>query len=468
MDGYGRSGVWSVSGLLTSHRTPAFKGASRRALQLLVALALGAVCLIQTGRLAAFMVHPARYSDSIRPVSIFFLRHSCLTSHFQAARLQRAGVSNLYDTSHYLGPDGDPAVVEGFSCDLYLYPPTALLLPRVALAMSSDFLAWRTTWFFLEATFLLLALALLARWVVGAERITSLIVCLIVFAAPTTMLALQIGNLHLAVFAASIVAMIAFERNAYALGGAMLAWAVVSKLFPGILVLVLLMQRRWGAAAWTAAWTLFFVIASIIAIGPAPFTAFIRYQLPRLASGDAWAQVFAYPQTSLINDGVIGLAHKLELMAVTDVSHLLQGVLPPVSLAVLLAAVFVGSRVNADKRSIALVWLALLQLASLQSPFVPDVYAHFGWTCMLALMLVTQTSWSWRVAVLLILLASASYQDAYFFVTSETWRTMLATLHQMGMLALTLYPIVHSHRSKRRTLKATIAIPPPRDVLTLR
>lgn len=433
--------------LLTSLKDRLASRASRHT-RAVVLLVLGAASVLQVGRLAAFMVDPARQHDSVRPESVFYLQHSCLTAHFQAARVQRGGVSNVYESSHYVEPDGEPAVVEGFACDPYLYPPTALLLPRLALAVSSDFLAWRTTWFFIEAVFIGVALVLLAHWVGGPRWTGVVMVGLIVFAAPTTRLALQIGNVHLVVITASAVAMVAFDRKAHAVGGVLLAWGIATKLFPGILLLLLLLQRRWRAAAWTATWGMLLVIASVAVLGKAPFEAFVTYHLPRLASGESLASVFAYPATALVNDGILGLAQKLALVGVPEANGVLQVAIPRAYLVVLAAATFIGATASTDRRAMALAWLALLQLASLQSPFVPDVYAHFAWVWMLALMLASEPGPGWRLAALLVALVLAARQDYDARIASEAGRAALAILQQAGWLTFTLWVVWASREAR--------------------
>lgn len=60
----------------------------------------------------------------------------------------------------------------------------------------------------------------------------------------------------------------------------------MSKLYPGMLVVYLIVQRRWKAVAWTAAFCGFFMLATLIDVGRAPYEAFLSH-LPGLLSGEA-------------------------------------------------------------------------------------------------------------------------------------------------------------------------------------
>ena len=74
--------------------------------------------------------------------------------------------------------------------------------------------------------------------------------------------------------------MLLFERRRPAAGGALLAYAIVSKLFPGVLVLYLLLRRDWRALGWTAAIGSALALATVADAGAAPLAAFADH-LPR-------------------------------------------------------------------------------------------------------------------------------------------------------------------------------------------
>jgi len=62
-------------------------------------------------------------------------------------------------------------------------------------------------------------------------------------------------------------------------------------------------------------------------------------------------------------------------------------VLGGIVLIIAIAVVAVRARATLDRASQALLWLVLVQLASLRSPFTPDTYAAFPLVWMLVLWL---------------------------------------------------------------------------------
>ena len=95
-------------------------------------------------------------------------------------------------------------------------------------------------------------------------------------------------KIYLFIIMIVVAALPAFETRRNALGGALLGFAIVSKIFPGLLLAFLVLQRKWRAASWTVGWTLVYCVIAFAVVGPKPFTAFIEYQMPRLASGEAF------------------------------------------------------------------------------------------------------------------------------------------------------------------------------------
>lgn len=83
-------------------------------------LVMTALALVQTARLSAFMVDPARVRHSITPWDDWQNRHSCLTGYVEAARLHDAGKPNVYDPVLY--GKGDRRLGT-FQVDSYHYPP---------------------------------------------------------------------------------------------------------------------------------------------------------------------------------------------------------------------------------------------------------------------------------------------------------------------------------------------------------
>ena len=64
-----------------------------------------------------------------------------------------------------------------------------------------------------------------------------------------------------------MIAMVLFAQRRYAAGGALLAFATVSKLFPGLLLVYLLIQRKSRALAWTVGLCIALIAISLVDTG---------------------------------------------------------------------------------------------------------------------------------------------------------------------------------------------------------
>lgn len=443
--------VAGVAGALRlAPRLPESLDGSLRRRPILVVLwfVLGVGAVAQTGRLGTFMVDESRVGSSVFPFDDFFVHHSCVSAYFAAAKLQRAGTRNLYERTLYEGPEGEPKFLGTMATDVYLYPPPFLLLPRLGLLVSGSFRAWRPVWFGLEGGMVLFALLAVAAWIGNGLGLRAALLVPLVWVSLPTMMTLQLGNFHIAAIAVSMLAMLAFERERHALGGALLAGAVVSKIFPGILILYLLFRRRWQSAAWATGFAAAFVLLALVVLGKAPFAAFLTYHLPRLSSGAAFETLFTHPDVIACNHAFFGLVQKLSLLGVPGMSDRTASVLSWLYTVALVGVAAAGARVVDEKLPKALVWLALLQLAALRSPFSPDVYAHFALLWILTLLMASGRWTGWRMALLAVAMVLAND-----IVTTEPPVSMgvllaLALVHQLLFLALCVW-VVLVHRAPR-------------------
>ena len=90
----------------------------------------------------------------------------------------------------------------------------------------------------------------------------------------TTLFPLQMGNAQLLYIVTAMLGMVAFARGRHALGGLLLAFTIVGKMFPGILLVYLAVRRDGRAVAWTCAWSVVFLLATLADVGWAPFPYF--------------------------------------------------------------------------------------------------------------------------------------------------------------------------------------------------
>lgn len=350
-----------------------------------IAIAWLALSLLGAGnlvRVAHFAVDGNAPAFSTTPHDGFYVHHSCLSAYYKAALLERAGVANLYEPENYHGRDEDPpeaSMIGPFEIDLYEYPPPALVPARAALAVSDDFMAWRAGWFALETLLLIAALVGLAWWIGGDVGLRVGLAAPAVLYAVPTLLTLQIGNFQLAAYALALLGLIAVERERPALGGALLAAVTVTKVFPGLFLVYLLARRRWRAAIAMCVASVLAVALTVAVVGLDPFRAFVSFQLPRMADGSAFPWLQGFLPAIAVNHSIFGIVVKLHALGVPGMSFGTASLVAWVYTALAVGVAWVlGRRAAPSRWHDVLVWLGLLQLAALRSPFTPDVYAVFG------------------------------------------------------------------------------------------
>ncbi len=352
---------------------------------------LAVLAVANTARIAIFMVDDTQVWASFFPPLPESARHQCAAAYVRAGELAAEDAANVYDVSHYGvfgSPDDSPptgvAGLRPYLSDPFEYPPTFLFLPRAGLAVSNDFDVLRAGWFAIQALAFLAACTLLALWIGGrAGAVSLLLVPALLFSAPLLM-SWQWGQFHATVIALSVVAMLAFATRRDWIGGALLAVGTGTKLFPGALLIQLVAGRPRGTRLRVVLTTLVGGLAlvgvALLLVGVQPFRSFFDYQLPRIASGEA----FWFTETNPDNYSPYGLVFKLRTLGVPGMGRGLAVGVSWIYLAiVVLLAVSSGRRAR-SRAELAVSWLALLSLASLRSPFAPT-YAGISTLWLLAI-----------------------------------------------------------------------------------
>ncbi|MEI2453377.1 glycosyltransferase family 87 protein [Lysobacter firmicutimachus] len=342
---------------------------ARRPLAALLLAAIAVLAVLRLSGVALYLADAEQAQFSAFWFDPFYIGHSCYSGYWQAAELSREGAANLYDPMLYSGSMGR------FKLDEFLYLPQFLLLPRLGLVLGGDFYSLRAVWFALEGAIVLAGLWAAARWIGGGAGRRAWLLIPAVMLSSAVVVTLQVGNFQLAAIALSVLAMIQFERGRNISGGALLGFAAF-KLFPGLLGVYLLARRRWAAAAWTGAFAALYTVVAYLWLGPQPFEAFLHYQAPRIANGEAWAflEIEGLEWVSAINQSVPGLVLKAKILGVEGLNRATMGAVAWIwTGAAIVMAIVAGLRHDAMSRlERAAVWIALLGLAVFRSPFVPD------------------------------------------------------------------------------------------------
>jgi len=349
-------------------------------------LALVLVAGFHTVRLGVFMHDSAHADLSVLPDRPFFRTHACLSAYTEASRLAPSG-QNVYDPKAYMDRK-----LGRLEVDLFQYPPAFLVLGGVLRAGSEDFAVNRAAWFLVQSFGFLAAALGLAVWIGGPAGAWLAWSLPLVWVTTPVLLTLQLGNFQISALAWSVGAMVLAASGWPIVAGALLGFCAAGKIFPGVLGLYLLMRQRWAPVVATGAWALVWLLLAIAWFGMKPQWDFLLYQVPRINSGAAfpWLQD---PDIAGINYSVYGLVARLRALGVPgatrEVGHALASAY---GAGVLALAAWLGwrRRAVADTPGVprlreAAIWLALLNLGSLRSPFVPDAYGLVGSLWLLAL-----------------------------------------------------------------------------------
>jgi alpha-1,2-mannosyltransferase len=337
--------------------------------------------LVQLARLAVFICDPSQTGYAMGPSRGLGLAtsHSCFSSYYVAAEAVDH-TPNVYDDALYSLPGETPGArrqprqLGAFNIDVYEYPPPFLLLQRGLNRVTPEFLRARMLWFAIDGAVILIGLLAIVNFLGPVAGTRALLLSPLVWAADITISTLQIGNVQPMVIALAMLAMVLFDRRRYAGGAALLAFVSVSKLFPGVLVVYLLARREWRAVISTAALSATLLGVSLLDTGWAPYRAFLDH-LPGLLGGEAFP-AFRNPGAIAKNYSVPGMVFKLGLFGVAGFSFGAAKIVGWLYTAVMLAVTLVVARRTLPRNEQPLVWLGLLILATLRSPFLPP-YAAF-------------------------------------------------------------------------------------------
>lgn len=443
-----------------------------------VAVALLAV--VQVGRLSTYMSDPTSdwFLSTRHP---FYAKHECLNAYVFAAELNRRGEPNVYRAEHYpgLNPEAKPeTAMRGLTPeDPYQYVPQFLLLPRFAIALTGDHVAIRLLWFGLNVTLCIGAVLALAGWVGGRRGLVAGLSTPLVLVAFPVLHNFQYGQFHFAAIALAVLALILIARGRAAVGGTALALAILSKLFPAILLVPLALQRRWRALGWTFGASAALTALALVTLGTDVFTAFVDYHLPRLLDGRAFAFGDAWPELAGLvtagNQGAHGIVHKLVALGVPGVDASMTRIVGAIAnLGVLAAAVAIGLRAGDRGRAErATAWLGLLGLASLTSPGAWADYVPL--TCVWALVWILPIARRRPIAMPLAVACLVLQTTLLGTMPLGSWinpRFML-TVSLLGSLAMfatfTTAVVVAVRRApNREARRASDALPEPRTAIS--
>ena len=397
--------------------------------------------LVRLAVFAGYAEPPLAWSAA--PWSAFMTQHACSTAYWTAAtRIKHA--PDVWDIAiSSLGQDPAtgrliPRTMGAFNVDPYEYPPTFLLLPRALAAVTPDYVAFRHVWLLLDGVLVIAGMAVIARGLDAATGRRTLWLLPLAIVPLTTLYPLQMGNAQLLYIVTGMLAMAAFARGRHALGGLLLAFTIVGKMFPGILILYLALRREWRAVAWTSAWSVVFLLATLADVGWAPFPYFLHH-LPRLLSGEAFPMLRLTPGT-VNNLSIPSLVLKVPAFGGPAVPFGWIRITGWIYSVVVLWVVFRLARRPVAPAYEPLAWLAILGLTALRSPFLPT-YGGFPGAWLGALLLAL--CWSdarrwWTVLALWVILVPTTVGPTPIAAWAVATFTTLQTAAVVGLAAIAI------------------------------
>jgi hypothetical protein len=336
----------------------------------------GLLALFSLGRLAVFLGDPRQVGCSFAPGEPFLVHHSCLTAYLHGAILSRDPAANVYDLAFVAGV-GDPswplpptaAHFAPFTLDAYGYPPPFLLLPRALLGLTPDFTSQRILFAAGSLAAVLSSCAAAARTLGGVAERRLWLLTPLCMASPLMLVNLQVGNFHLGAMSLCLLCWVALERRRDGLTGVLLAAATLAKIFPGLLGVLLLVQRRWRAAAYTCLAAAAICALSVAVLGTRVWRDFFFYHLPKVQSGEALRFMADTPREVAFNLAPFGIPFKLAALGVGSWGWAQAPLFGTVYTALLLGLAVLAARNQGSPQHRLAVWLAMVLFASLRSPY---------------------------------------------------------------------------------------------------
>jgi alpha-1,2-mannosyltransferase len=346
----------------------------------IVWLVMALITFVMIGRLSVFMIDPTLSQFSLFPGDKWMVEHCCLTAYSESARLTEDGEVNIYRSELYTGTElsGGNAPrrkIENFTVDAYHYPPPFLLLPLMARTIvSGDFLNLRMLWFSISLLSLMTAIGFIVYRLEPNARMRMIGLSPLILCSMPVLSGLQMSNVQIIVISISIIAMSHLPRQ-YKIGSLLLAMSTVAKIFPGILFVYILFQRKFREALWIAGLAIVLSIIAFIVVGPNPFQAFIEYELPKLSSGEAFSRPFSNAFAVARNMAPFGIPLKLGWVGVPGMTLEVGQIVSSIHLLmVIILAIWSGRQKSCANTEMISVWISLIALGSLVSPFAPANY----------------------------------------------------------------------------------------------
>ena len=438
---------------------------------IIAALVLAAaVAILRFGALSIFMADVGRPQFSVEPADDFRRPHSCVSAYAESARFLAEGGHNIYERDLYR-PGNVARQLGPLRVDPFHYPPPFLLVPQAVRIVAPDFWEFRRIWFALQALTLAGAVIGVAAWIGGLAGAVALLGGVLLMAFPQAAHTFQQGNFQATAVPLAAIAFVLLTAGLHRTGGAVLAYAALAKIFPGLLVVPLLAARQWRSAAWVAGCGAAALVLTILVQGDRPMRDFVSTSLPEISSGAAFPQA-EMRQFSRINWSAYGQTVRVRHLGADWLTQPRGLAVAQVyGLLVVALAVWAGWKrrfdpaVASERILVVQLALALLSLASFRSPFVGAGYGVLTTLWLLGLVAAGASTLGRSVAWLAALcaLASASLIIPAPGATAAPMWLWVSGVLVFAAMAVNVWAVLNVARSPRgaarvRTAEASIGV----------
>ena len=431
-----------------------------------VALVLAAaVAILRFGALSIFMADVGRPEFSVEPADDFRRTHSCLSAYAESARFLAEGGHNIYERDLYR-PGNVPRRLGPLGVDPFHYPPPFLLVPQAVRIVAPDFWQFRRIWFAFQALALTGAAVGVAAWIGGLSGTIALLGGVLLIAFPHAAYTFQQGNFQATAVPLAAVAFVLLSAGRHGVGGAVLAYTALAKIFPGVLVVPLLAARQWRPAAWVAGCGAAVLALTILVQGDGPLRDFVSTSLPEISSGAAFPQT-EMQQFPRVNWSAYGQTVRLRQLGADWLTQPRGLAVAQVyGLIVVALAVWAGwkrrfdTALTSERILVVQLALALLSLGSFRSPFVGAGYGVLATLWLMGLLAARASTLARSIGWLAALCALAI---AIWIIPSPAARAGPIWLWVSGLLVfatlgVNVWAVLNVTRSAARVRPAEAAV----------
>ncbi|MCB1193730.1 MAG: DUF2029 domain-containing protein, partial [Leptospiraceae bacterium] len=298
----------------------------------------------------------------------------CLTAYIHGTILSQDPSMNVYDLK-FVDAKPDDSLPETakqfkpFKLDAYGYPPPFLLFFILILLFTGNYFSIRAFVGGLSLIFAIFSIFMIAKTLGGIHEKRIYIFTPFLVSTPPMLITIQVGNFHLIAISLCLLIWVYSEKNKFSLSGTLLAIATISKIFPGLLGVLFIIQKQYRIILATIVAAIAICGISYIVFGSKIWHDFIFYHLPHVQTGRALSFMVDGDQNIEFNLSPFGIPFKLAALGIFNFSWNEAKIFGNIFSIFLLGIGIIAGRKKGSPQFRLSTWIALVMFASLRSPF---------------------------------------------------------------------------------------------------